>query len=448
MHCVLRFHSCGVKAKNVTLGVPRIKELIDLTKNMKTPTMKLVLREEYASRAAELQSRLVHLTVADAVANLDIIREPTYFESSVSPVDSAIARRLRKVMNEPDGFCPWIGRIELNAAIVIQTGLSPANIGCIIARQFHIHVSTSQESDKLFILRLRPLGILPDASNADESQDDTSMRSSTETLVLRVCRDTRLRGVKNITGAIVTTETMYCLNANDDIQEQKVTVIETQGSCLASVLGWECFRSDLCSSNDVHNVYGVLGIEAAAAVLFEQIRQTLTFDGSYTNERHLMLLCSFCTSQSILLPISRHGINRSADSGALSRASFEEVSDQLLEAAAYGDVDYTTAFSPAIMVGQRAANTGTGICHAISTISTQAESLSSDDDVVFTSVDPDMHMLSYQEEFSHIELPYSDVGIGLGMPAALQHSFIPTSIRSTVYTPSSPKTRNKDRRAR
>ena len=66
-----------------------------------------------------------------------------------------------------------------------------------------------------------------------------------------------------------------------------------------------------------------------------------------------MLLCNFCTNMGGLLPISRHGINRSADSGALSRASFEEVTDQLFEAALNNDVDYTTSFSPAIMVGQR-----------------------------------------------------------------------------------------------
>ena len=426
----------------MTLGVPRIKELIDLTKNMKTPSMKLVLRKEFEGRAAEIQSMLIHLTLADAVLSLTIIREPIFFESDVSATDAAIASRLRKVMTEPAEFCPWIGRIELNAATVIQKGLTPVSIGCNIARTYSVHVSASQESDNVFLLRIRPLLLLPGKTTheKDSPEEDTSLRVATEALVLRVCRESRLRGVKNIAGAVIATETMHSLDASGDIQEEKVTVIDTQGSCLSSVLSLEYLRSDLCTSNDVHNVYAVLGVEAAASVLFDQIRQTLTFDGSYTNERHLMLLCSFCTSQSILLPISRHGINRSADSGALSRASFEEVSDQLLEAAAYGDVDYTTAFSPAIMVGQRAANTGTGICHAVAATIEEEKQVSSDDDVVFTSVDADMEMLSYQEEFSRIELPYNDVRIGLGLPAALQNSFIPT-LKTAAYAPSSPKTK-------
>ena len=162
--------------------------------------------------------------------------------------------------------------------------------------------------------------------------------------------------------------------------------------------------------------------------------------GSYTNERHLLLLCSFCAANSTLLPISRHGINRMADSGALSRASFEEVTDQLLEAAAYGDTDYTTAFSPAIMVGQRACSVGTGICYTLPSHAEDDVAEDSEDEVVFTCVDADIQMLSYQQDIMRVEAPYSDANVGIGLPAALQHSFI-TALPNTIkpYAPSSPK---------
>jgi hypothetical protein len=212
--------------------------------------------------------------------------------------------------------------------------------------------------------------------------------------------------------------------------------LETQGGCLPAALSLGLFRAELCSSNDIHLVHRVLGIEAAVAVLFDQIRQTLTFDGSYTNERHLMLLCSFCASQSTLLPISRHGINRSADSGVLSRASFEEVSDQLLEAALYGDSEHTGAFSPAIMVGQRAINIGTGICYAARDEPERLEA-ASDDEVIFTMVDADVHTLtSYSDQTLRTEAPYS--GASLGLPAVLRCSFV--GELNVEYAPSSPKT--------
>ena len=59
------------------------------------------------------------------------------------------------------------------------------------------------------------------------------------------------------------------------------------------------------------------------------------------------------TAGSGLLPISRHDINRLQDTGALARASFEEVADQIFEAAAYGDVDPCSDVSSYIVLGLR-----------------------------------------------------------------------------------------------
>jgi DNA-directed RNA polymerase II subunit RPB1 len=39
------FHFAGVSAKNVTLGVPRLKEILNVAKNNRTPSMMVVLDE-------------------------------------------------------------------------------------------------------------------------------------------------------------------------------------------------------------------------------------------------------------------------------------------------------------------------------------------------------------------------------------------------------------------
>jgi DNA-directed RNA polymerase II subunit RPB1 len=44
------FHFAGVSAKNVTLGVPRMKEIINVSKNIKTPSLKIFLQEKYRKR--------------------------------------------------------------------------------------------------------------------------------------------------------------------------------------------------------------------------------------------------------------------------------------------------------------------------------------------------------------------------------------------------------------
>lgn len=39
------FHSAGIAATNVTLGVPRLQELLDVSKKMKTPSLKIYLKD-------------------------------------------------------------------------------------------------------------------------------------------------------------------------------------------------------------------------------------------------------------------------------------------------------------------------------------------------------------------------------------------------------------------
>lgn len=56
------FHFAGVSAKNVTLGVPRLKEIINVATNLKTPSCTLFLTEEYALekvKARMIQVRIV-----------------------------------------------------------------------------------------------------------------------------------------------------------------------------------------------------------------------------------------------------------------------------------------------------------------------------------------------------------------------------------------------------
>ena len=61
------FHFAGVSAKNVTLGVPRLKEIINVSKNIKSPSLTVYLKEQYArdaEAAKEVQTRLEHATLA------------------------------------------------------------------------------------------------------------------------------------------------------------------------------------------------------------------------------------------------------------------------------------------------------------------------------------------------------------------------------------------------
>ena len=73
------FHFAGVSAKNVTLGVPRLKEIINVAKNIKTPSMKIYLLEKYRARqksVTKFGGKIEHTTLAHVVKNSAIYYDP------------------------------------------------------------------------------------------------------------------------------------------------------------------------------------------------------------------------------------------------------------------------------------------------------------------------------------------------------------------------------------
>jgi len=73
------FHNAGISSKNVTLGVPRLKEIINVAKNIKTPSLKIYLLPEYREQqevAQELLSKIEHTTLSQVVQSSQIFYDP------------------------------------------------------------------------------------------------------------------------------------------------------------------------------------------------------------------------------------------------------------------------------------------------------------------------------------------------------------------------------------
>lgn len=69
------FHFAGVSAKNVTLGVPRLTEIINLAKNIKTPSLTICLEARHSKdrdAAKEIQCKLEYTTLSKIVARSEI----------------------------------------------------------------------------------------------------------------------------------------------------------------------------------------------------------------------------------------------------------------------------------------------------------------------------------------------------------------------------------------
>jgi DNA-directed RNA polymerase II subunit RPB1 len=442
------FHHAGVAAKNVTLGVPRIKELIDCTRNMKTPAMRLVMLPSWGGNEL-LRASLVHLSLAGAAKFVQAVYDPDFFSSTCGEVDDYICRREAVLQTEAHTvFCPYVVRIELDPAPLIERGLGPAAVAEAVLAHLttgSVQVLYTEEHMESWVLRIRSLtcgrGSTPYA--LDSSEENAFLRALTEELGAKACRDCTLGGLVGVSGAS---------QREDALAGQKIHVLDTSGTNLRSALGLSELRTDLCTSNDVADVLNVLGIEAATAVLYEELTNTLQFDGGYINGRHVALLVDLMTSLGQLLPISRHGLNRMQDNGPLARCSFEETVDVLYDAAAFGEVDPARGITECVMLGQRAA-VGTGVCEVIlppvPAALLEAVPEESDEEVIFTAVDADIDMVNTNMESvsTLIEMPFdrdnSSAACAPFLPVPLGHSFLhasalPLPTRIT-YAPSSPR---------
>ena len=64
------FHTAGIAERNVTLGLPRIIELVDARKKPATPTMNIYLDNNLKSskeKAFEIAQNVVETTVRDII---------------------------------------------------------------------------------------------------------------------------------------------------------------------------------------------------------------------------------------------------------------------------------------------------------------------------------------------------------------------------------------------
>jgi hypothetical protein len=107
--------------------------------------------------------------------------------------------------------------------------------------------------------------------------------------------------------------------------------------------------------NNVCEVNELLGIEAAATVMYGELSAVMGHHGS----RHILTLVNAMTRGGFVMPVTRHGMRRRTRDCPLALATFEQTPDVIFEAALRGDADPLAGPSENILAGQRAP-LGTG----------------------------------------------------------------------------------------
>ena len=284
------FHYAGVAEINVTLGLPRIIEIVDVRRKPSTPVMTVFLEEECKDnreKALEV-ARLIEGTTVENMArsvtmdvinmNLVVHLDKYKLEDQKISMEEVI-KKLKKIKN-----------VEINQDEYTII-LDPGDVSLMKLRKFAMRV-----------------------------------------------RNTQLKGIKKIKRALIR-------------KEDDEYVIYTEGSKLTDVLKLDAVDTTRTTTNDIREIHKVLGIEAARNAIIEEIKKTLDEQGLDVEIRHIMLLADLMTVDGEPKPIGRHGISGEKPS-ILARAAFEVTTRHLLEAGKQGMVDTLNGVTENVIIGQ------------------------------------------------------------------------------------------------
>jgi DNA-directed RNA polymerase II subunit RPB1 len=348
------FHLAGVAAKsNVTRGVPRLKELLKVTKSPKAISLTVYLKPEFRhdrEKAREVCQDLELTLLRDVTTRAAIYYDPKDEETIADEADKefiSFYKEFEKAetdVAEEGVWSRWMLRMELDRERLFAKNISMEDIAFVLRQRFddEVHLIYSDFNSPRLIMRIR----LP--ALAKSGLDDLA---NLKKFVNRLLNGIVIRGVTGIK-SVKFREDKDTLEYTDGKYE-KVTqyVLDTDGTNYQAVMSHPMVDGTKLVSSHVHDIFENLGIEATRTVLLNEIIALFEAAGADVNFRHPGLLCDVMTRAGKLMSADRYGINKN-DIGPLAKASFEETEKILLRAAVFGEVDPITGVSANIMTGQ------------------------------------------------------------------------------------------------
>ena len=351
------FHLAGCVTKNVTLGIPRLKELIDATRAVKTPCTTIRFYRPFSTSHdfCEYFAHTLPLTrLGDVVSETQIFYDPTF--SSSNNNDTWMSH-VETLFGECHDDCSsHTIHMYLQQEVMKSRHLTPPMIRMILTERLkgRAIVSSTEVNAVDWIIRIRFLHVQKMMELGDLCSEQEAILSHRAANILMetvvVC------GHTNVTGACVGESKTFDVATGTMTSE---LVVYASGNLLDDCLSSECVDWSRCTSNDLWEVYHTFGIEACCFVFFDQLKAVVSFDGTYVDDRHLLLIVDTVCRSGTMVPLNRHGISKS-DVSPLMRASFEETTDNLCDAAIFAESENAKGVTTSIMIGQ-IAELGTGV---------------------------------------------------------------------------------------
>ena len=348
------FHLAGVSSKsNMTRGVPRLKEMLKVTKNPKATALTVYLKpsfRENKDRVREVAQDLELTVMKDIVNRVAVYYDPTD-ESSVLEEDRELLKfyemfESRESATDSEESAPkwskWLLRLEFDRETMFNRNITIDDVNFVLADKFtnQINMIYSDFNSQRLVMRIR-------LATGDNTYGDDLI--GIKKLQNRILNNIVIRGLPGIRSASFRKDKDKKELIDGEYKAIEQYVLDTDGSNFIEVMNHPAVDGNKIYSTNVHDIYQQLGIEAARSALFQEIN--VLFAEAGINYRHMGLLCDWMTRIGRFMTVDRYGINKN-DTGPLSKASFEETERVMLKAALYGEIDPVTGISANIMTGQ------------------------------------------------------------------------------------------------
>ncbi|XP_073114015.1 DNA-directed RNA polymerase III subunit 1 [Elaeis guineensis] len=295
------FHFAGVASMNVTLGVPRIKEIINAAKNISTP-----------------------IITATLVSDRDVLSARMVRSSLQKTVLGEVAKAIKIVLKSSQPYI--VVKLDMERIEALHMRISSQSVQQAILN----HPKTKLKPEHIRVLGNNKLKIYP--PEADRSKLQFELHSLKAVLP------------KVIVKGIATVERAVINHANG------VYNLLVEGTNLLAVMGTPGIDGSKTKSNHIIEVQQTIGIEAARQCIINEIQYTMRNHGMSIDARHMMLLADLMTYRGEVLGITRFGISKMKDS-VLMLASFEKTAEHLFNASYSGRNDQIEGVSECIIMG-------------------------------------------------------------------------------------------------
>lgn len=385
------FHIAGLSTmKSVTTGVPRIQEILSVSKNIKTPQVTIRLEDQYKKSkeiAHKIASNLKYTTFGDVRGRINVYYDPNpEDDDSIMKTDN-----VKNVFYNQKGSknscqsningLPYLMRIEIVKEKMLDKEISLLDIKSKFCHWWESRfndIKTLKKEEKRVINKITSLAILSNSDNdiqpiihirfnvkdVDRVRDQFNRETLNE-FIEYIIDKFKLKGIEEIIDIanIVSERLITYDNPDNEIKYNDEYNIYTTGVNLTEIryiVGIDILNS---VSNDIYETYKTFGIEIARSRLMRELDEAYQNAGHVVGYTHLSVLADIMTSSGILMSIDRHGMGKS-DMDVLGRASFEKAVEQILNASVFNETDHMLGVSSRVMCGQ-VIKGGTGYCDVI-----------------------------------------------------------------------------------